>query len=138
MAIIEINKKPSRRELNWFGALFATFFGVFGGLIWWKFDAPQVAVVIWVVAGAITVIYYAVPPLRILLYLGWMYAAFPIGWTVSQLVLVIVYYLVVTPTGLLMRLRGHDPLRRHFDKEAQSYWVEHRPGGEPTRYFRQF
>ena len=43
MAIIEINKKPSRRELNWFGALFATFFGVFGGLIWWKFDAPQVA-----------------------------------------------------------------------------------------------
>jgi len=138
MAMIEINKKPSRRELNWFGALFASCFGLFAGLIWWRFDAPRVAQVIWVGAAAITVVYYSVPPLRRLLYIGWMYAVFPLGWTVSHLILVIVYYVVVTPTGLIMRLFGHDALQRRVDNESQSYWLEHRPGGDPARYFRQF
>ncbi len=35
MALIELNKTPSRRELFIFGALFALFFGLIGGLIWW-------------------------------------------------------------------------------------------------------
>ncbi len=35
MPLIELNKNPSRRELFIFGALFAAFFGLVGGLIWW-------------------------------------------------------------------------------------------------------
>ena len=81
---------------------------------------------------------YAVPPLRRPLYLGWMYVAFPIGWVISHVVLAIVYYLVFTGTGLVMRLLGRDPLQRRFEPDAQTYWVEHRPGEDLARYFRQF
>jgi hypothetical protein len=71
-------------------------------------------------------------------YLTWMYAAAPVGWTVSHLVLAIVYYGVVTPLGLIMRLLGHDPMRRRFDRSAESYWIERGRRRASSDYFRQF
>ena len=138
MALIEIKRDPSRRELGWFGVMFAVFFAIVGGLVRWKFGVPAASTVIWLTAAGLTLLYYAVPPLRRPLYLGWLYAAFPIGWVVSHVVLAIVYYLVFTGTGLVMRLLGHDPLQRRFKPDAPTYWVEHRPGGDLARYFRQF
>ena len=139
--MIEINKNPSKRELMWFGVLFALFFALIGGLVWWKCDSPSGAWSIWWTAAGVVAVYYVVPPLRKWLYLGWMYAAFPIGWTISHVVLALVYYLVFTPIGLIMRLLGHDPLHRKFDRQATTYWTPHDPSGEARaggRYFRQF
>jgi hypothetical protein len=57
---------------------------------------------------------------------------------VSHLLLLVVYYLVLTPIGLLMRLIGYDPLQRRFDRSAQSYWTPHDPAADDARYFKQF
>jgi hypothetical protein len=48
---------------------------------------------------------------------------------VSPLALGILFFLVVTPTGLLMRLFGKDPLRLRFDPAADSYWIQRNPPG---------
>ncbi|WP_199550896.1 hypothetical protein [Streptomyces sp. N35] len=40
--------------------------------------------------------------------------------------LALVYYLVVTPVGLLARVT-RDPLTRSWDAEAPSYWVKSAP-----------
>ena len=48
---------------------------------------------------------------------------------VSPIVLGILYFLVVTPTGLAMRLFGKDPLRLRFDRKAASYWLPRQPPG---------
>ncbi len=48
---------------------------------------------------------------------------------VSPLALGILFLLVVTPTGLLMRLFGKDPLRLRFDPAAASYWIKRDPPG---------
>ena len=45
-------------------------------------------------------------------YVGWMVLAFPIGWTVSQAMLAVMFYGLFTPIGLLFRLIGRDPLHR--------------------------
>ena len=50
---------------------------------------------------------------------------------VSPLVLGIMFFLVITPTGLLMRALGKDPLRLKLDKRLSSYWIERMPPG-PT------
>ncbi len=138
MALIALNKNPSRRELFIFGALFALFFGLIGGLIWWRFQAPTVAYVLWSVAAFITILFYAVRPIRKPIYLAWIHLAFPIGWVISHVAMALIYYLVFTPIGLIMRLFGRDPMERRFDRAAESYWIEHQPSGDPARYFRQF
>jgi hypothetical protein len=50
---------------------------------------------------------------------------------VSPIALGILFFIVVTPTGLLMRLFGKDPLRLRFDPAAGSYWIKRDPPG-PT------
>jgi hypothetical protein len=67
-----------------------------------------------------------------------MAAVAPIGWLVSRVVLAIVYFLVITPIGLIRRLRGHDPLALRADPTASSYWVARQDRTDPASYFRQF
>jgi hypothetical protein len=50
---------------------------------------------------------------------------------VSPLVLGIMFFLVITPIGLLMRAVGKDLLRLKFDKRSSSYWIERLPPGPP-------
>lgn len=47
----------------------------------------------------------------------------------SPIALGILFYIVVTPTGQLMRLFGKDPLRLDFDPAAESYWIKRDPPG---------
>lgn len=138
MAVIEINKNPSRRELAWFGLLLLAFFGLIGALARWRFDSVGGGNTLWQVGAGLCLIYYAVPPLRKWLFLGWMYAAFPIGWTISHILLGIVFYLLLTPIGLIMRWSGRDLLHLRFEPTKASYWVEHDPGEDSSRYFRQY
>ncbi|MEX0979180.1 MAG: SxtJ family membrane protein, partial [Pirellulales bacterium] len=69
---------------------------------------------------------------------GWMWAAFPIGWLVSHLLIAAIYFLLITPIALVMRAVGRDPLSRRFDRAAKTYWVPRRQDSDPARYFRQF
>jgi len=137
MALIDINKNPSPRELLFFGSVFPIFFGVIGGVVYGVTGSLDIPTIIWGVAAAVTVLFFAVKPLQIRIYLAWIYLAFPIGWTVSHLLMVFVYYLVFTPFGLVMRLIGRDAMYRGFDKSAETYFVEHK-AAETARYFKQF
>jgi hypothetical protein len=67
-----------------------------------------------------------------------MVAAFPIGWTVSLVLLALVYYVVFTAFGLVFRVLGRDPLGRSFNRAAPTYWVPRRQPESAERYFRQF
>lgn len=81
---------------------------------------------------------FASPKLGKWIYTYWMYAALPLGWTFSHLVLGAVFFLVATPTGCILRLTGKDPMERAFDRAATSYWKPHEQVSDPGRYFRQF
>ena len=137
MAIIEINKNPSAYELKWFGILLGIFTALVGGWLWWG-GSPGAAQIVWAIGGGLTLAYFVVAPARRYIYLGWLYAAFPIGYVVSHVIMGIVYFGVVTPVGLIMRAVGKDPMARGFDRNAKSYWIEHRTAREAGRYFKQF
>ena len=51
---------------------------------------------------------------------------------VSPIVLGLMFYLVLTPSGFVMRLLGKDPLRLSFEPDAESYWIEREPPGPDT------
>jgi hypothetical protein len=51
----------------------------------------------------------------------------------------LMFFLVITPIGLVMRLTGKDFLARRFDRAATSYWVRRDPPGPaPETMQRQF
>lgn len=136
--MIELKTSFSRRELLWFGPLFALFGGMIGGIAFWKFEAPAVAKWIWIFSAAVILLSYLVPALRRWFFMAWMSAVFPIGWIISHVLLAAVFYLVVFPIGLLMRLFRYDALGRRFDPDCKSYWKKRETNRDPRKYFRQF
>ena len=54
----------------------------------------------------------------------WMSFALVMGWFMSRLILSVLFYFVVTPIGLCMRLFGKDLLNQRFDKDAETYWIK--------------
>lgn len=58
--------------------------------------------------------------------------------TITYVVLTLMYYLVITPLGLVIRLLGQDLLEMKFDPQSKSYWKDVEssgPGSRPDRPF---
>lgn len=56
----------------------------------------------------------------------------------TWLLLVPFFYIFFMPAGLILRLRGKDPLHRAWEQERQSYWID-RPAVSDSRYYtRQY
>jgi hypothetical protein len=138
MAVIDRGREPSPRELKMFGAMLLVAAGIIGALLFWRFDAPGAARVIWIFGAVVALLHYAFPVLRRPFYFGWMYVTYPIGWVISHTILAAIYYLLITPMGLLMRAIGWNPLQRGFDREAATYWTRESPHRPLEGYFRQY
>ena len=136
--MIDLDRRPTARDLRWFGFILPVFFGALGASLRFKLGHPTAAAVVWSLGLVVTVAYARVRALRFPLYQGWMRLFFPIGWTVSHAVLVVVFYGVVTPVALLMKLFRYDPMNRRWERGAASYWTRRRPTGGLSRYLRQF
>jgi hypothetical protein len=58
---------------------------------------------------------------------------------VNPLIMGMLFFLTVTPIGLIMRSLGKTPLKLGFDKSAESYWIARTPPGPaPETMKRQF
>lgn len=129
-----INNGSSDRS---FGLVFAAFFLIVGLLpllhghalrIWALLMAAGFLVVAMIIPGILS-------PLNRL----WTSFGLLLHRIVSPIALSILFYGIVTPTGLLMRLFGKDPLRLRPDKNAASYWIVRTPPGpEPESLKNQF
>ena len=45
------------------------------------------------------------------------------GWVNTRLIMLVLFYFLIVPMGLLMRLSGYDPMRRKFDESADGFRV---------------
>jgi hypothetical protein len=122
---------PSNRS---FGRLFIIVFAVLAALSWWRGNGA------WIWLAAVSALFAVVTWLRpdwlLPLNRAWMALAALLNRIVSPIVLGILFYGVVTPMGAVMRLMGKDPMRRKFDRDAASYWIDRRPPGPPPESLR--
>jgi hypothetical protein len=136
MSIIRISKNPSARQLAVFAAAWFVFLGLSGIACWHRGRHPA-ADALWVLAAGVPLA--GAVDRRILrhAFVGLSYATYPIGVVVSHVVLAIVFFLVLSPIGLAVRLLGHDPLARGFDRGAKSYWRRRDMTKPVGSYFNQ-
>jgi hypothetical protein len=138
MSLVQIDRSPTAKRLRSFGWLLFPFAFLMGALTWRRTGQIDVALVIWTGGAVVAALYGALPAIRRPIYVGWMIAAFPVGWVVSRVIMALMYFGVVTPIGLIMRWRRGDWLGRQFDRSAQTYWRTRQPGKGFERYFRQY
>lgn len=137
--IFDVDWDPSARDLRIFiGVWFLAFWGIVGAWVGYKTGNWSLAVGIWTIAGWFAVVGLLYPRAIRPVYTAWVAAAWPIGWLVGHLILAAIFFLVLTPIGMLMRLVGRDPMHRSFDRKADSYWIRRTTKSDPARYFRQF
>jgi hypothetical protein len=70
-------------------------------------------------------------------YSAWMIAAFPIGWTITQIVLVLLFYGLFTPIALFFRWFGRDELA--LKRSARpTYWISKPQSSRVDEYLREY
>lgn len=85
--------------------------------------------------GAAVLLPSALAPLNQL----WFRLGLLLGKFVTPLVMTVLFFVTVTPVGILMRAAGKDPLRLKRQPEAKSYWVERsQPAPAPASLQDQF
>ena len=66
----------------------------------------------------------------------WFKFGLLVGSIVVPIVMTLIYFVTVLPTGLIMRLLGKDLLKQKLDKNAKSYWIERKqPMGSMKNQF---
>ena len=54
----------------------------------------------------------------------WFKFGMILGAIISPIVMGIVFFLVVTPTGLILRIMGKDLLNKKYEKKKETYWIK--------------
>ena len=80
----------------------------------------------------------ALPALIRWLFIGATVAAFPIGWVVSQVMLALMFYVILTPLALVFRWRRRDELQLRRPPGDESRWTTRDAPPKPERYLKQF
>jgi Saxitoxin biosynthesis operon protein SxtJ len=129
--------KTSDRDLRKFGLVVGGVFLAVGLLFLWRYPhrTPYFA---WP-GGALMVVGVVLPRALKWVYIAWMSVAFVLGFVMAHVILTLLFFLVITPMGLVARLTGKDFLSLKLDRAAKSYWLP-RPQ-KPKRtadYERQF
>jgi len=82
----------------------------------------------WALVPAITLIPFGIIAPRLLapIYRSWMAVGHALGWVNTRLLLSLLYYGLIAPMGIVMRLMGRDSMRRQYVRDTDSYCVVRR------------
>jgi hypothetical protein len=137
--LFEIDRNPPARVLRLFGGVWLPLFLAIAGVVVLRRTGElALPATLWGIGGLAIVLALARPVWLRWLYVGLMVVTWPIGWVLSQVVLALIFYGVVTPAGLVRRAFGKDPLRKRGSPEVASYWKPRRAPADMERYFRQY
>lgn len=136
--MIAIDLQPDSKKLRQFGVCGLVGFSLLGVMAWWVWSAPWLAVTLCILAALCLLARLTDPRALWPLYVVLTLLAFPLGFVISYLALLLLFYGIFTPIGLLFRLTGRDALHRRWRSEGDTYFAKSGPPRPPEDYYRQF
>ena len=145
--MIELDFNPDDRTLRQFGFIALVGFGFVAAIAWFEvllFAFGLGDGRIWVagafaglalLSGLLSAVY---PKGNRAIYVGLAVITYPIGFVLSYLIMGLLFFGIIAPTSMALRIVGHDPMSRKYDPEAPSYWSQCRPERAKSTYFKQF
>jgi len=129
---------PTARALRQFAGAWLIFFLAVGAHRYLARGQHQLGIAVGVMAVVVGVAGLIKPAAVRRLFVGATVLAFPIGWVVSQLMLALMFYGIITPLALFFRLRGRDLLARKPAPNRPSFWLPKQTPEDVRSYFRQY
>lgn len=127
------SQQPTMKDLRQFGFLVGGVFAVIG--LWpalFRSESPR----LWaMILGSLLIVLGAVVPQSLKqVHKGWMKVGHVLGSINTKIILGIIYYLLITPMGLVMRLVGKDPMHRALGQGMDTYRIVRVP--RPRHHMR--
>lgn len=135
MPLIDLNAAPSAATRRWFGFSLSSALILLAFLLSRWGDPLNLALLI--ASGVTGTLYYAWPRSQLTIIRSWQFLTYPISWAAGNILFGVIFFGLVLPLGLLLRLRGYDPLRLR-KSERSSNWQDRPPSPPAVRYFKQF
>ena len=122
--IVETRRSVSNawRSEQQFGRVVGGVLVVIGAWMTWGSPVTAITLTLLIVGGVLVVLGFVCPRALVQPNRLWMKFAEALSYVSTGLILATVFFLVVTPIGVVRRLIGRDPLGRRRNK-ADSYWV---------------
>ena len=138
MIIEEIrNIEYTRKKLRNFGIPMGICLGLLGALLLWR--GKHTYPYFFALAALFAVVGLSVPRALKYVYKVWMSLAVVLSWVMTRVLLSVIFYVGVTPIGLIGRLLGKDFLSLDVDTGAETYWIDKDGSGRGReRYEQQF
>jgi len=129
-------KKRSHRAERDFGLVVGAVFALLGA--WWLYRGKfaWVAPALMCVGAALVLFGLAFPRALVLPNRVWTALASALGYVMTRLILALVFFLIVTPIGVVKRLTGWDPLGRRT-RRGESYWQTYPERQQDPRHFEK-
>jgi hypothetical protein len=135
MSHLDPARKASTSELRKFGLLVGGAFLALAAVLFWR-QKPAVVVGTLGTVGALLFVLGGVAPKALgPIYVGWMRFAVLLSRITTPIFMGVIYFVLLTPIGLLMRAFGRHPLRHARPGTA---WVDRAPGARASSLERQF
>ena len=117
----------------------AGFFTLFAALLRWRSGPEGILPPILIGTAALFMLLGTVAPSALRpIERGWMAFAERLSVVMTFVIMIALFYLVITPTGLLLRLFGKDLLARKIRKDLPSYWTPTEADGPSSRPYSPF
>ena len=129
--VTQKEKLPSNRN---FGLVFFVFFLIIG--LWPLLGTNEIRY--WSIFFSIIFFLLGITNSKLLNPLNkiWFNFGILLGKVISPLIMGIIFFLVVTPIGVIMRVIGKDILSLKYNKKNKSYWIE--KNGPKSKMKNQF
>lgn len=131
------NIKSEKKDLRKFAITIGIVLGLLTGLFLWR--GKDYYIYFLVLSAAFIFLGIVAPILLKPFQKIWMTLAILMGWLVTRILLITLFYIIVTPISLLTRLFAKDFLKLKFNKTTSSYWIKRKKiKFEKTNYEKQF
>ncbi len=127
----------NRKELKIFGLILAVILSLIGTINLYKKNIT-IATILYSLDLIVVVFTIVRPEYLRPIHRAMLFVSQKIGWFNTRLLLGIIYYLVFTPIGMVMRILGRDLLDRKYDRQKNSYWILIDEKYDKKRCERQF
>ena len=116
-----------RKQLRQFGLMVGGVLVLIGLWKLYQGKHEMVRLILWSVGGLLIITGSIVPTLLTPVYWIWMKLAHLLGWVNTRLLLGIIFFVIITPMAVVMKVFGRDALNRKIDKNVDSYWIPRPP-----------